>query len=48
MLAAGTAGQAYAAPEETQAAAEAVQTEEDTAAAEKVITDAAETAEETA
>ena len=48
MLAAGTAGQAYAAPEETQAAAEAVQTEEDTAAAEKVITDAADTAEETA
>ena len=33
MLAAGTAGQAYAAPEETQAAAEAVQTEEGTAAA---------------
>ena len=48
MLAAGTAGQAYAAPEETQAAAEAVQTEEDTAAAEKVIADGAETAEETA
>ena len=48
MLAAGTAGQAYAAPEETQAAAEAVQTEEDTAAADQVITDAAETAEETA
>ena len=48
MLAAGTAGQAYAAPEETQAAAEAVQTEEDTAAAEKVISDVAGTAEETA
>ena len=47
MLAAGTAGQAYAAPEETQAAG-AVQAEEDTAAVEKALTEGAETAEENA
>lgn len=47
MLVAGTAGQVYAAPEETQAA-EAVQTEEGIAAAGEMIAVDAETAEETA